>query len=87
MCEEFKGSKKGFKKEKKNPKTLQGSLERRCKGTVFCIGKAAVVAGPSEVRENTVGKLLGAKRNCKFGALLLFTVSNRPEGFYGTRLS
>lgn len=88
ICEEFKGSRKGLKKRKKktNPKTLQGSLERRYKGTVFSIGKTAVVAGPSEVRENTVEKLLGAKRNCNLGALLLFTLSYRNNEFHSTRL-
>lgn len=73
ICEEFKGSKKGFEKEN-NPKALQGSLERRHKVTVFVLGTTSVVAGPSEVRENRVEKFLGEKRNCSPRALLLLSV-------------
>lgn len=37
-----------------------------------------MVAGPSEVRENTVEKFLGEKRSCSLGALLPLAVSHKP---------
>lgn len=66
ICEEFKGSKKDFKREKKIKDTTGSSrqeVERHRQS--FVVGNTAVVAGLSKVSESTVEKFLGEKKKLR----------------------
>lgn len=81
ICEEFKGSKKDFKKEKRIKGTTGSSREEVGRHRQSsAVGKAAVVSGPSKVSENEVEKFLGGKRNCDLGTSLPLATAHRLKG-------